>query len=197
MMRTTMTLALILALVPAVAAADTLYQPAPPPVGPGHPLRLGPDHRASQVGDLVYVLFDFSDANSHTNDYSSNKSASLSGGAGTGIFNLPLLRLNNGASGTSTAATTQTATGADSLSATMMATVTNVLPSGVFQITGDQSVWVNGRQQTLHITGYVRPEDIDFTDTVTASHVADVQASFKGDDQKNKGLLSRILGWLF
>ncbi len=56
---------------------------------------------------------------------------------------------------------------------------------------------VNGRQQTLHITGTIRAEDIDFTDTVLASRVANVQASFNGDDQKNKGLLARIISWLF
>ncbi len=67
---------------PVAAAADTLYQAAPPPAGPGHPLRLMADHRAAQIGDLVYVTFDIADANSHTNNYSSNKQASLSGGSG-------------------------------------------------------------------------------------------------------------------
>ncbi len=79
----------------------------------------------------------------------------------------------------------------------MMATVTGVLPSGALQIAGDQGLTINGRAQTLHITGIVRPEDIDNTDTVLASRVANVQASFKGDDQKSKGLLARIVSWLF
>jgi flagellar basal body L-ring protein FlgH len=196
-MRTMIALALATLLTPVAGIADTLYQAAPPPVGPGHPLRLGPDHRAGQVGDLVYVQFDFNDASSHVNDYSSSKSASMSGGGGSGIFGLPLLRLNNSISGNTATQTQQTATGSDAFSSTMMATVTSVLPSGALQIAGDQGVTINGRLQTLHITGYVRPEDIDFTDTVSASHVADVQASFKGDDQKNKGLLARVLSWLF
>jgi flagellar L-ring protein precursor FlgH len=187
----------ILALAPGVAFADTLYQAPPPASGPGHPLRLGPDHRASQVGDLVYIVFDFSDANSHTNNYSSNKSASASGGNGTGVFNLPLVRLNNTVSGTTTATTTQSASGADAFTATMMATVIDVLPSGALVVAGDQGLSVNGRQQTLHITGTIRPEDLDNTDAVNSSRVANVQASFKGDDQKNKGLLARIISWLF
>jgi len=193
----TLVFAALFAFAPAVASADTLYQPAPPPAAPGHPLSLMRDHRAQQIGDLVYVQFDIADANSHTNDYSSNKQASLNGGNGTGIFNLPLVRLNNTVSGQSTTSTAQTATGADSFTATMMATVTGVLPSGALTIAGDQGMTVNGRAQTLHITGTVRPEDIDSTDTILASRVANVQASFKGDDPKNKGLLSRILSWLF
>jgi flagellar L-ring protein FlgH len=196
-MRTTLAILALLALAPVAAAADTLYQSAPPPAGPGHPLRLMSDHRATQVGDLVYVAFDFADASSHVNNYSSNKSAAMSGGNGTGIFNLPLVRLNNSVSGASTTSTAQTASGSDSFTATMMATVTGVLPSGALQISGDQGLTVNGRLQTLHITGLIRPEDIDNTDTVLASRVAAVQASFKGDDQKNKGLLARIISWLF
>jgi len=79
----------------------------------------------------------------------------------------------------------------------MMATVTGVLPSGAMQITGDQDMTVNGQKQTLHITGTIRPQDIDSTDTILASHVANVQAAFKGNDQKSKGLLARVLSWLF
>jgi flagellar L-ring protein FlgH len=197
MMRTMLAALAVLSLMPLTAVADTLYSAPPPPAAPGHPLSLMNDHRASQVGDLVYVEFDLSQANSSVNDYSSNKAASMSGGGGTGIFGLPLLRLNNAISGQSQTSTAQTASGSNSFTATMMATVTGVLPSGALQISGDQSMTVNGHAQTLHITGIIRPQDIDNTDTVTASHVADVQANFKGDDQKNKGLLARVLSWLF
>ena len=189
--------ALAALLVPIAASADTLYVAAPPPTGPGHPLRLGPDHRAQQIGDLVYIQFDFAAANSHSNNYSSNKQGSLNGGNGIGVFNLPLVRLTNNVSGQATTTTAQSAAGADSFTSTMMATVTNVLPSGALEIAGDQGVNVNGRDQTLHITGTIRPEDIDNTDTILSSRVANVQAQFKGNDQKSKGLLSRILSWLF
>ncbi|MEO9170396.1 MAG: flagellar basal body L-ring protein FlgH [Candidatus Baltobacteraceae bacterium] len=190
-------LAALVALAPVAASADTLYQAAPPPAGPGHPLRLGPDHRAAQIGDLVYVQFDFNDANTHSNNYSSNKQFNLAGGQGTGAFNVLLLHNANTVNGASTTSTAQSATGADSFTSTMMATVTNVLPSGSLEISGDQGVVINGREQALHITGTVRPEDIDASDAVLSSRVANVHADFKGNDQKNKGLLSRILGWLF
>ncbi|HEY8321237.1 MAG TPA: flagellar basal body L-ring protein FlgH [Candidatus Baltobacteraceae bacterium] len=189
-------LALFALLAPA-ANADTLYQAAPPPAGPGHPLRLGPDHRAQQVGDLVYIVFDFSSSNAKTNNYDSSKSFSMN--QGVGIGNLAISLLRNGASlgGDSSTSTKQAAGGASSFVSTMMATVTDVLPSGVLQVQGDQGLLVNGSKQTLHITGYMRPEDIDTTDAILSSRVANVDAVFSGNDQKNKGLLSRILSWLF
>jgi len=192
-MRFPMLLAALVMLATPFASADTLYQAPPPPAAPGHPLRLGPDHRAAQIGDLVYVQFDFNDANTHVNNYQSSKQFSLTGSLTSGTTT----NHTGALTGQSTAQTAQTANGQDSFVSTMMTTVIDVLPSGAFEISGDQGVTVNGRLQTLHITGFVRPQDINAADTVLASRVANVQATFKGDDQKNKGLLSRVLSWLF
>jgi len=178
----------MLAAAPLAAGADTLYQAAPPPAGPGHPLRLGPDHRASQIGDLVYIVFDFNDSNSHSDIYSSTKQA---GFTLTGLFHIPAIN------GQTTSASAKSASGSDAFVSTMMATVTDVLPSGVLALAGDQGMVINGRNQTLHITGFIRPEDLDATDAVLSSRVANVHADFNGDSPKGKGLITRILQFLF
>lgn len=196
-MRRAIALLAILSLAPVAATADTLYQSAPAPAGPGHPLRLTADPRAQQIGDLVYVVFDFSDSNSHSNNYSSNKQFNTSLAGGTGNFAVALLKNTSAIGGASTTSTAQSASGADSFISTMMTTVVNVLPSGAMEIAGDQDVNVNGRKQTLHITGTIRPQDISQGDSILASRVANVHAEFKGNDIKDKGLLSRILSWLF
>lgn len=192
------TLAALLALVPAGAMADTLYVAAPPPVGPGHPLRLGPDHRAAQVGDLLHVLFNFS-VNSFSSDVSNNsKQFALGASPGTGNFALGFLRFPSSIGGQSGTQSTRTENGQTSFAADMEAQVINVLPSGVMEITGDQRVIINGQNQVLHVVGYVRPEDIDATDSILSTHIANVQATFSGNFQeKNVGLIRRILGWLF
>jgi len=52
------------------AAADTLYVAGPPAAAPGHPMHLGADHRASQVGDLVHIVFNFNGSvNAAYSDY--------------------------------------------------------------------------------------------------------------------------------
>jgi flagellar L-ring protein precursor FlgH len=198
-------LTLALLLLPTAAMADTLYVAAPPPVAPGHPLRLGPDHRASQVGDLLHVQFNFA-VNSNSSDVSQsakNMSLGASNGAGgassSGIRILGgLVTIPTSISGNTGTQSTHTENGTTSFSSDMMATVVSVMPSGALEISGDQNMIVNGQNQTLHITGFVRPEDIDSSDTVLSSRVADVQASFDGNFQEKRvGLIRKILNWLF
>lgn len=196
-------IAIAMLMLPAAAMADTLYVAPPPAVGAGHPLRLGPDHRAGQIGDLLHIQFNFT-VQSNSSDVSNNSkqfSAGASNGAGAtsgirllgGLVNIPTSLGGNTGSQSS-----HTENGATSFVSDMMATVINVLPSGVLQIAGDQLMAVNGQNQTLHITGFVRPEDIDSSDTVLSSRVADVQGSFNGNFQeKHVGILRRVLNWLF
>lgn len=200
-------LAILLAalLVPSAAMADTLYVAPPPAVGPGHPLRLGPDHRAAQIGDLLHVQFNFA-VQSNSTDVSTNAknfsvgSSNGSGGAGTSGIRLlgGLINVPTSLGGNTGSQSSRTENGATTFVSDMMATVVNVLPSGVLQIAGDQRMVVNGQTQTLHITGFVRPEDIDTTDTVLSSRVADVEGSFNGNFQQKKvGIIRKILNWLF
>ena len=191
--------ATIVALLSAPAAADSLYQPAPPPAAAGHPLRLGPDHRAQQVGDLVQVSFNFSVSTASQNATNVNNSYAASGGAGTGIFNLPLVRLTSGLNAARQSSTNYSDVGSNSFVTSMEAQVTEILPSGALRIAGDQALIVDGQKQTLHVTGVIRPEDIDNTDTVLSTQVADVHANFDGkySDARHPGILSKIVHWLF
>ncbi len=182
----------------APAAADTLYQAAPPPAAPGHPMHLGADHKAQQVGDLVQVVFNFA-VNSTSSDVSSvNNSYNLGLGQGSGLAGVSLLRLGAGLQGGRQTQSSKTQAGTNTFVSTMEAQVTDVLPSGALRIAGDQLMSVNGERQTLHITGLVRPEDIDNTDSVLSTRVANVQAAFSGNFQeKHKGLLQKVLDFLF
>ncbi len=198
MRRISLVLAMIAAL-GAPAAADTLYQAAPPPAAPGHPIRLGADHRAQQVGDLVQVVFNFAVSSASQTQSSVNNGYQVAGGAGNGIFNLPLVRLTSSLGATRQSSQTQSDVGTNSFVTSMEATVTDVLPSGALKIAGDQGLIVDGQKQTLHVTGIVRPDDIDDTDTVVSTRVADVHANFDGkySEAKHPGILQKIVSWLF
>jgi flagellar L-ring protein precursor FlgH len=185
-------------LLPASALADTLYVAPPPAAGPGHPLRLGPDHRASQIGDLIHVQFNLAVQSTSTDVVNNSKQFNLGAPGGTGNLALGFLRIPTSISGQTGTQSSKTENGATTFVTDMEAMVIGVLPSGALEIAGDQRMVINGQNQTLHVTGYVRPEDIAADDTVLASRIANVQGAFSGNFQeKNVGLIRRILGWLF
>ncbi len=188
-----------LAALTAPAAADTLYQAAPPPAAPGHPLHLGPDHKAAQVGDLVQVVFNFSVSSASSNQSNVNNTYQVSGGGGAGLFNLPLVRLTSGVQATRTSGSSKADVGSNTFITSMEATVTDVLPSGALRVAGDQALIVDGMKQTLHVTGLVRQEDIDNTDSVVSTRLADVHATFDGkySEARHPGILQKIVSWLF
>jgi flagellar L-ring protein FlgH len=160
---------------------------------------LGPDHRAAQVGDLVQVVFNFEVSSASTSQSNVNNTYQAGGGAGSGVFNLPLVRLTSAVQGTRTSGSSKSDVGSNSFITSMEATVTDVLPSGALRIAGDQGLVVDGMQQTLHVTGLVRQEDIDGTDSVVSTRVADVHASFDGkySEARHPGILQKIVKWLF
>ncbi len=181
------------------ALADTLYVAAPPPAAPGHPMHLGADHRAMQVGDLVHITFNFNGTANNSDISTTTNSYSTTATPATGLFNLPLLRLGLGLGGNTATSLGKTQAIVQTFTSSMTAVVTSVLPSGALSIAGDQKLWVNGIPQTLHVTGTIRQEDIDATDTTTSSSVANIEAKFTGIDsqEKNKGILQKIIGFLF
>jgi flagellar L-ring protein FlgH len=181
------------------AYADTLYVAGPPQSSMGHPMRLGSDHIAQQVGDLVQVIFNFS-LNSSTSDLTNvNNNYSLAASGGSGLFNLPLLRLGASLNGTRSSSLNTAQSANNTFNASMEATVTQVLPSGALVIAGDQTMTVEGKPQKLGITGVIRREDISSADTVLSSNVANANANFNGAGftAAHKGLLQKITDFLF
>jgi flagellar L-ring protein precursor FlgH len=162
-------------------------------------MHLGADHRATQVGDLVHIVFNFN-GNANNSDASTSANTfnnSITGGSG--LFNLPILRLGGGLGASETSGLAKTQTVVQTFTSSMTAIVTSVLPSGAMVVAGDQKLTINNVPQALHVTGIVRGEDIDNTDSVLSSLVANIDAKFSGIDtqERNKGLLQKIIGFLF
>jgi flagellar L-ring protein precursor FlgH len=181
------------------AAADTLYVAGPPAAAPGHPMHLGADHRASQVGDLVHIVFNFNGSANNSDAATTANTYTNTIAGGTGLFNLPILRLPGSLGAGSTTNLAKTQTIVQTFTSSMTAVVTNVLPSGAMQVAGDQKLTINGVPQALHVTGTIRGEDIDNTDSVLSSLVANIDAKFSGIDtqEKNRGILQKIIGFFF
>jgi len=115
----------------------------------------------------------------------------------------PLLSLGSLVNSSSDNSTTGTGdmTAADTFATTVSAVVVAVNPSGTLTIKGERSLKLNGEDDTIHLAGVVRPEDVDSTNTVQSTSVADLQLSITGEgqirDKQGNGFGTRLLDWLW
>jgi flagellar L-ring protein precursor FlgH len=85
--------------------------------------------------------------------------------------------------------------------ANVPALVRKVLPNGNLFIEGHRVVLVNAEEHHFYISGVVRPIDIDQTNTVKSSVIADAEVEFTGrgvvSDAQRPGILSRFFSWIW
>ncbi|HEY6393876.1 MAG TPA: flagellar basal body L-ring protein FlgH, partial [Candidatus Binataceae bacterium] len=115
----------------------------------------------------------------------------------------PLLNLSgmiNGSSESSSAGQGDM-TAADTFTATVSAVVVAVNPSGTLSIKGERKLTINGEDDAIHLSGVVRPEDIDSTNSISSAQVADLQLGISGQgqirDKQGAGPGSRLFDWLW
>jgi len=159
------------------------------------------DLRARRVGDIITIVVheNLSAVSSGTAKTQRNSTLQANITAAGGITRAtgPLANLAN-------AGTTRTLDGqgattrATTLTATISAVVTQVLPNGSLVIQGTKNVKINSENQILGLRGLVRPVDLDTTNTISSDRVAqmDLQVNGKGivgDQVKQPFILYRLL----
>jgi len=149
------------------------------------------DQRASRVGDILTIRIDVSDSATVNNETSRTRDGSESGGAGA-LFGLEkvikkAVGVDTGnlvGSSTSSSATGKGATKrSETISMTMAAVVTGVLPNGNLLIQGRQEVRVNFELRELLVSGIVRPQDIARDNSIKHSQIAEARISYGGKGQ--------------
>jgi flagellar L-ring protein FlgH len=89
----------------------------------------------------------------------------------------------------------------DTFTATISAAVVASNPGGTLTIKGERKLKINGEDDTIHLSGVVRPEDIDSNNSVESTKIADLQLSITGDglirDKQGNGLGTRLMDWLW
>jgi len=83
---------------------------------------------------------------------------------------------------------------ATTLETSLTARVTEVLPNGYLVVEGKREVRVNNENQSVYLTGVVRPEDINSNNVVLSSMVAQMSVRVQG-----RGVVSQPIkpGWLY
>jgi flagellar L-ring protein FlgH len=75
--------------------------------------------------------------------------------------------------------------------------VVAITPEGLLQVQGTKTIDVDRNQQTLTLSGYVRPIDIGARDVVRSEFIADAQIAYQSKGSLGKprnGILTKIIG---
>jgi len=161
------------------------------------------DPKARDIGDLVTILIvERTDARSQT-ETSLKKASKVQGGVSSlfGINKSTLNRTNVMMQGTAEHGGKGTTLRGDTFTGTITAQVIAKQPNGNLVIQAQKNVVLNGESHVLTITGVVRPEDIDGTNTVTSDRVFNLQITYTGEgvltDVQEPGLIWKIVAKLW
>ncbi len=144
---------------------------------------LGTDLKAGHVNDLVTIVVNETTSAVATGDVKTARTSSTQAAvtAAGGITRAvgPLANLAKTNTQTALQGQGSTSRGA-TLTATVSARVTNVLPNGYLVIEGVKRVQVNSENQIITIRGVVRPFDLDLTNSVASDRVAQMEVQVNG-----------------
>ena len=170
--------------------------------------RLYGDHRARQIGDLLTIIIVEESSAKRDAEQQTDKSMNFGGSANFSHpriddrhvawtnFTIPTWNLDasRAFSGKGSLANK------DTLSGSIAARVTEVLPNGNLLIEGKRSVAIRNETIELLLTGVVRVEDIDKENQVKSTDVADASILYltKGSiaDSQRKGIVPSLLDWI-
>lgn len=200
-------------------AQDHIYPKEAPPAegaiwpGDNQTNLIFSDAKAWNLGDVVTILVDENASSSQTAITETSRDSAIDFGIGR-LFGLPsnlgiqnFLGMGNGfnpgldASSRKSLSGQGTTSRDGTLTATITAIVKEILPNGNFRIEGRRSVTVNNEEQILILTGIIRPQDIQFDNTISSRLVADAAITFTGmgviADEQRAGWATRIIGWVW
>ena len=159
------------------------------------------DLRGAQLDDIVtIVVSDQASAVSKGGTNSARKSsvkAGITAAYGPLKATGPLANLA-GATGDQSLQGSGETTRANTLSTTLSARVTHVLPNGNLVLEGIKNVSVNSENQSIKVRGVVRPVDVTALNTVRSDQVANLEVKINGqgvvnDAVKRPFILYRLL----
>jgi flagellar L-ring protein precursor FlgH len=174
--------------------------PLPPPVANGAifqpangyaPLTSG--QRAAQVGDVITIELVERTQGTSTSTSATNHNGSI-GLTPPTTGPLALFSATDAALGGNSTFAGQGQTGqSNSLVGEISVVVSEVLPNGNMRVRGEKLLHINRGNETIRVSGIVRPGDITSDNRVASTRVADAQIDYVG-----RGEISRASrqGWL-
>jgi flagellar L-ring protein FlgH len=170
------------------------------------------DLRAMRIGDILTVKIVENHKGSKSADTAAQRESTIQNsliGSGMGYIGIPGIRFSDetrrgfgiNANANSKFGGKGSTSRAGTLTGTISAIVTEVLPNGDLRIEGRREVSVNSEKQLMSIGGIVRRVDVDTKNTVLSSAIADAKIEYSGlgvlDDVQRPGWFVRILDWIY
>lgn len=156
------------------------------------------DHRAHAVGDVITIIINETSSAKRAGSASNKKNASTNLEAGTS-----LITFINALSGSSSDkfSADGSLSNTNNVTGRITVKVVEVQPNGQLMIKGTQTIKQNTDEQTITITGVVRPEDVTANNTVASSNVADAMLKIEGKGplagKQRQGIFTQIFNFLF
>lgn len=155
------------------------------------------DFKARQANDIVTIVVSEATQANSSADTSSGKDSSLKAGSANLFGAEKLIKeiptavdAKSSSSFKGSGATAR----ATNLTTTVSARVKSVLPNGYLVIEGVRELRLNNENQTIYLTGIIRPEDISAKNMVASGAVAQMEVRIHG-----RGVVSQPQkpGWLY
>jgi flagellar L-ring protein precursor FlgH len=148
------------------------------------------DQRAAEVGDILTVKLSISDKASLNNKTTRTREdeedadvTKLLGLEGELSKVLPQAILPGATVSLGTDHSTEgdgTIDRAETVTLSVAAIITQILPNGNLVVFGRQEIKVNFEMREMMVTGVVRPEDIDSTNTISHEKIAEMRVAYGG-----------------
>lgn len=151
----------------------------------GYDIRLFEDHTAKRVGDILTVELDEETKAKKKADLDTEKDNSISVTAPNFMGVDPSLIFGNDLSATLASNHKFEGEGeanqSNSLTGNISVTVVSVLANGNLRIRGEKRVTLNDGSEYIRLSGIVRPIDIDASNSISSTKVADATIMYTGD----------------
>ncbi len=172
------------------------------------------DNKARKIGDIVTVTVNESATSSQSASTNTARNSSTEVTTGP-ILGLPsnlgiqdFLKMGTGFDpniGPSTTALNHQGTGTTtrngSLTTTVSAVIISILPSGNLVIEGKRSVTVNNEEQYMVLSGTIRPEDVNFDNTISSTLIANAAITYSGygdiSDPQRVGWMAKVISYIW
>ena len=177
---------------PAQPSAGSLWSPS------SRMTDLGSDVRAAQVDDLVTIVVSESASAVATGATKTSRTSSASAqvsalagpkspsGAMQNLLNTNGAQALDGSGSTSRGAT---------ITATLSARVTHVLPNGYLVLEGTKDVLVNSEHQEVTVRGVIRPADLSAGNIITSNQIAQMEIRINGKGVVNDAIRRPFILW--